>query len=419
MTIPKGALMFRKTYALVVLAAIFAATPVAAFSKTKLLSRKELRLRRQNDIRVLRDPEYCYVQAGLPHYTGLFGRDSLIISWQLIDYDPSIARCTLSILARFQGKKFNAKSEEEPGKILHEWHKSSEDYERIWPFPYYGSADSTPLFIYVSGLYFEKTGDAKWLRSMWPNIERALSWCKTDGAIRGDMFIAYERKNPKGLFHQGWKDSDENHLRLTPPVAIVEIQGYYYAALVGASKMAAALGKPDRARELSAQAMLLKEAFMKTFWLPGKQWFAFALDENGADARVASNQGQLLFTGILDDEPERAATLVRRLFLPDLWTPFGIRTLSSEASDYDPLSYHQGSVWPHDNWIIAQGLKRLGFTKEYGRVKNAQISASRIFHGRIPELYFVVNGILREDPEACRIQGWASGGLLNFLTPGN
>ena len=400
---------------------IFFAMPSLAFPQAKPLSRERLRSHAEKDIRILRDPVDCYVQAGFPEYTGLFGRDSLIVSWELIDYDPTIARCTLAMLVKFQGEKVDPKTGEEPGKILHEWHKPEEtNYERDWSFPYYGSADSTPLFIYVSGLYFEKTCektcDHEWLSDMWPHIEAALAWCETYGNLRGDGFIAYERKTPIGLFHQGWKDADDNHLKLAPPVAMVEIQGYYYAALLQATEMARATGKNVRAQKLLAEAALLKKNFINTFWLADKQWLAFALDKNNADPRVASNQGQILFSGILDGEPEKAVAVAARLFQSDMWTPFGIRTYSSANEDFDPFSYHLGSIWPHDNWIIAQGLKRLGLTDEYARVKNAQIAAARILHGDLPELYFVKNGKLIRDPEACVPQGWASGGLLNFLT---
>ena len=196
---------------------------------------------------------------------------------------------------------------------------------------------------------------------------------------------------------------------------MVEIQGYYYAALVSASKMAKSLGDFEQGYRLSLRAAKFREAFIKAYWLPDKQWFAFALDANGADPRVTSNQGQLLFTGILNNDPGKVSAIVRRLFAPGMWTPFGIRTYSSENRDFNAFSYHLGSIWPHDNWIIAQGLKRLGFWKAYYSVENAQIAAARIFHGRIPELYFVANGKLIKDPEACVPQGWSSGGLLNFL----
>lgn len=368
------------------------------------------------DIETLREPVYGYIRAGLPRFPALFGRDSLITSWQLLDYDPAIARITLNLLANLQGKRRNNFSEEEPGKILHEWHPRPQEYKVLtWPLPYYGSVDSTPLFIYLCGLYYEKTGDTAWMESQWPHIEAALKWCANWGDSDRDTLLEYERKNPVGLFHQGWKDSRLNNLNVAPPIEVVEVQGYYYAALSEAHEIALMLKKTALAKSLVERASRLKKNFIKAFWLPQVRRFAFSLERSRIpDARKVSNAGHLLFTGILDDRPDLAASVAEGLFTEDMWTPYGIRTHSMLNSDFDPRSYHLGSVWPHDNWIIAQGLKRYGFNDQYRKIKQALYAAYDAL-GEIPELYAVVEGKIEKIPVACSPQAWSSGALLNFV----
>lgn len=368
------------------------------------------------DIETLRDPRYGYIRAGLPRFAALFGRDSCIVSWQLIDYDVTIARKTLDLLIKLQGKEINDTREEEPGKIIHEWHPNPSEYKPLhWPLPYYGSVDSTPLFIFLCSLYFEKTADINWLTANWSYIILALNWCEKYGDFDGDMLLEYERKNPNGLFHQGWKDKRTDHLGLKPPVAIVEAQGYYYAALCQAAKLASKLKNGTLATQLTKRSEELKKNFLKKFWLPDKKFFTTALPKSKIpDTRITSNPGHLLFTGILDGENDEIKAVADRLFQKDMWTPCGIRTHAASNPDFDPMSYHLGSIWPHDNWIIAQGFKKYGYNQEYEKIKQALLSAYYSL-GEIPELYAVDDGRIERIPNACSPQAWASGALLNFI----
>lgn len=377
---------------------------------------EKIKKKLQNDIETLWDRDHGYIQAGLPRFGALFGRDSCIVSWQLIDYDPTIARRIIEILARLQGKKIDNASEEEPGKIVHEWHPNPAEYKPLpWPLPYYGSVDATPLFIYLCGLYYEKTVGTKWLATYWPHIVSALEWCEKYGDLDGDALLEYERKNPVGLMHQGWKDSRMDHLALKPPIELVEVQGYYYTALREAAEFALMLKNAKLAHRLASRAEKLKENCIKKFWLLNKNFFASALSESKfRDMRIMSNPGHLLFTGILDGHEDKIKATVERLFQNDMWTPFGIRTHAESNPDFNPYSYHLGSVWPHDNWIIAQGLKKYGYQKEYQKIKQALLKAYMEFN-EIPELYAVVDGKINKISVACSPQAWASGALLNFL----
>jgi glycogen debranching enzyme len=377
---------------------------------------KEIIEKLKKDIEMLKDKEFGYIRAGYPRFMALFGRDSIISSWQLIDYNPTIAKNTIEILAKLQGKEINIWREEEPGKILHEWHPEPEKYKPLpWPLPYYGSIDSTPLFIYLCAIYYKKTTNTEWLLNIWPNIEAALFWCEKYGDIDGDLLLEYERKNPVGLWHQGWKDSRQDHINIEPPVELVEPQGYYYAALREAEELSIALGKIQFAEKLHNQSEILKQNFINQFWMDDIKYFAFALSRSKIpDKRITSNPGHLLFTGILDGEDEKIKAVVERLFSDEMYTPYGIRTHSTLNSDFNPWSYHLGSIWPHDNWIIAQGLKRYGYIKEYQRIKEALILTFETL-GEIPELYAVFDKKLEKIPIACSPQAWASGALLQFL----
>ena len=356
------------------------------------------------------------ILAGFPRFPRIFGRDSLITSWELLDFDPSIARRTLEFLSKYQGKRVNDKREEEPGKILHEIDpKKKENTEYHFPFPYYGSIDSTPLFLILLSFYFDKTKDEKFLRSCFANILEALNWIISYGDEDSDLFIEYERRNLKGLFHQGWKDGFNDHLHIKPPVAIVEVQGYQYLALRKAAEIFAFLGEGKFEKSLLERAEKLKEKFNKRFWMRDKNYYALALDGLKKQRKaITSNPGHLLFTGVCDKDKEKL--VVKRLFQKDLWTPYGIRTHSAKEPDFDPLSYHLGSVWPHDNWIIAQGLKERGYKKEYQKVKNAILKAYKEL-GLIPEFYGVVRGkiTLKTKKKPCYLQAWSIGALINFL----
>jgi len=372
---------------------------------------QELKEKLQNDIATLRDPEHGYIRAGYPRFMRLFGRDSLIVSNQLMETDPNICRSTLEILSEFQGKKFDAVSEEEPGKIVHETDPGKNhhpEYEWI-PFPYYGSVDSTPWFLITFAKYLEKTDDQEFLNQHKENIEAAAQWLETKTKSDPSGFLRYQRKQEKGqLFHQGWKDSSSDSLGIEPPVAIVEAQGYSYLAL----KEAAKLLNNKKYNQLADE---FKKRFNEKFWMEDEKYFALALDgENQQKKTITSNPGHLLFTGILEKDKEDL--VVKRLFEPDMWTTYGLRTHSLNETNFDAKSYHLGSVWPHDNWIIAQGLKKLRYNNEYQKIKEAILKAQKEF-GYIPELYAVTpEGKLEEIEKACKLQAWASGAAIQFLT---
>ncbi len=364
------------------------------------------------EIKTLKDKR-GFLKAGLPRFDRLFGRDSLISAWQLLSFDSGICKATLEILSQLQGKAINHEREEEPGKILHET-----DLEKTRHSPYYGSVDSTPLFLIVFAFYFNKTNDKRFLNNHWQNILAALNWLEKYGDKDKDYFLEYQRQAKKGLFHQGWKDGFKNHLKIEPPVAIVEVQGYCYLALKEIAGLAKILRKNNLAKKLFKRAEKLKKSFNQKFWLKKEKYFSLALDGKKNQKRaVTSNPGHLLFTGILEKNKEKL--VVKRLFSKDLWTSFGIRNHSASEPDFNPKSYHLGSVWPHDNWIIAQGLKKLGYQKEYLKIKNALLRACREI-GFIPEFYGVIDNkiTLEMEKPVCYPQAWASGALLNFLMTG-
>jgi len=364
--------------------------------------------------------ERGFLRAGKPIFNRLFARDSLIASWQLLHHDPNIARATLEILSELQGTKIDRKAEEEPGKILHETDFKLKEHPGIkgFPFPYYGSVDSTPLYLIIFGFYFKKTHDEQFLHKYWANILRALDWMEKYGDTDKDYFIEYEQHNKNALLNQCWKDSAEYKIR--EPVAIVEAQGYQHLALKESTRLARVMNDVLLARKLEERADELKTTFNDKFWMKKQKFFALALDKDKKqDKSITSNPGHLLFTEIVDKE--KMDLVVRRLFKKDLFTSRGIRTHSSYEPDFHPESYHLGAVWPHDNWIIAQGLKKLGYKKEYRALKTAIMKAHEEL-GFLPEFYRVKNNTaeLRSfEPKyknmPCYPQAWSTGALLNFL----
>jgi len=373
------------------------------------------------DIKELKAAE-GYLNAGYPRYNTLFGRDSLISAWQMLKIDPRIARATLQILAKFQGKARNPRAEEELGKILHEYRFDPKEQAELpeWDFPYYGSVDSTPLFIILAGKYFQQTSDRTFLFKNWSNITAAFDWIINHGDVDGDGYVEYERMNPHGLFHQGWRDGAKDHLKIKPPIAIVEAQGYVYAAYQSIITLARNIGKNSISKEAMARAEVLRKKSNKDFWMERENYFALALDgEKRQRKAIASNPGHLLFTRIVAED--KVKPLISRLFQQDLWTPYGIRNHSSKDPDFNPYSYHCGSIWPHDNWIIYKGLEVLGFNRYADQIKEALLRVYREL-GKIPELYAVVGGKivdLSESPmggvSANPLQAWASAGLLEMI----
>lgn len=392
-------------------------------------SESEIKKQLLKEIKTLKDRK-GFLRAGIPGFNRLFGRDSLISAWQLLDWNPGIAKATLEILSQLQGEVINNEREEEPGKILHETNLEKNRHpEGFFPFPYYGSVDSTLLYLIVFSFYFKKTQDQRFLESRWEKILMALNWMTEYGDKDKDYFLEYQRKNPTGLFHQGWKDAFEDHLKIEPPAALVEVQGYQYLALENIADLADIRKDFELAKKLRERAKVLKDEFNKKFWMESldlslslsslkpsyEKYFALALDGKKKQRRViTSNPGHLLFTGIVQDT--KINSVVKKLFQEGLWTDYGIRTYSTKEADFDPKSYHLGSIWPHDNWIISQGLKKLGFKNEYQKIKNAILKTYKDL-SFLPEYYTVINGKVTVDLPAkpAYPQAWSSGALLNFL----
>lgn len=386
----------------------------------KIKKHKNPRKQVYAEIKSLKD-EKGFLKAGQPVFNRLFGRDSLIAAWQLLNINSSVARATLEILSELQGTKIDKSREEEPGKIIHETDLELKEHPEIkgFPFPYYGSVDSTPLYLIIFSFYIKKTKDEDFLNTHWDNILEAVNWMEKYGDKDQDFFLEYDQNNPNALVNQCWKDSDEYKIKM--PVAIVEAQGYQYLALLETARLARMKDELNLAKKLEERAEKLKKEFNDKFWMKEKKFFALALDGDKKQQKIiASNVGHLLFTGIIDKD--KLSFVVHRLFKKDLFTPRGIRTHSSFEPDFNPESYHLGAVWPHDNWIIAQGLKKLGYQHEYVALRKAIMKAHEEI-GFLPEFYRVKGyhkvALKSENPKypsmPCYPQAWSSGTLLNFL----
>ncbi|HUZ19067.1 MAG TPA: glycogen debranching N-terminal domain-containing protein [Acidimicrobiales bacterium] len=366
------------------------------------------------------DPEQpgrAVVAAGAPWFMTLFGRDSLITSYMTLGVDPTLATGTLLTLARFQGKRVDPISEEEPGKILHELRRGlATAAETRKGSIYYGSIDATPLFVMLLGELYRWGLAGDLVRQLLPHADRALAWIDESGDRDGDGFVEYQRATARGLANQGWKDSFDGVSfaggRLAePPIALCEVQGYTYAAFLARAQMARGLGDAATARTFEERAATLKAAFNERFWLEDRGYFAMGLDgEKRPIDSLSSNIGHCLWTGIVD--ADKAARVAERLSGPEMFTGWGIRTLASSMGAYNPASYHNGSVWPHDSAICAAGLARYGFIEEAHAVTMGLLAASESFGGRFPELFC---GFDRADfpipvryPTSCSPQAWAA-----------
>jgi glycogen debranching enzyme len=394
-------------------------------------NKKKLPQLLQDNLQALKSPE-GYLYAGLPKFMGLFGRDALISSWQLLTYDSSIAAHSLLALARLQGKKVNPLNGEEPGKIIHEFYPKNvpdewfkqEKQEAGWlkkETPFYFSVDSTPLFIVLAAKYYQETKDKPLLKKLGPHLEAAFSWLLRYGLI--DNFLRYQSIQPgQGLISQSWKDGIGSTLeQIKGPVAIVEVQGYAWAAFEALSQLESFFDNPELKTAAQTAAERLKLKFHQAFFMPREQFYCLGLDgDNRQIPLVTSNPGHLLFSRLIDEA--RADLVVKRLFQKDMWTPYGIRTDSTLSPDFDPLSYQRGAVWPHDNWIIAQGLRQRGYHQEYRLIKEALLRAFEKLKF-LPEYYGVsLNHQLiydRLETPPCYPQAWATGALINLLITGD
>ena len=331
--------------------------------------------------------------AGMPWYAAPFGRDSLIVSLQAMPVDAQLACGTLSVLGNLQATERDDRRDAEPGKILHEIRYGELAHFKLIPHtPYYGSADATPLYPVVLHAAWRATGDAALLERHLPNAEACLAWIDQYGDRDGDGFQEYETRSPVGYENMGWKDSGDGVLypdatKVRGPKALCELQGYVYDCWQRMAEIYDALERPDRAAELRQKAGMLYARFNEKFWDEASGFYAFALDgEKNKVLSVTSNVGQCLFSGII--APERAGRVVARLLEPDMFSGWGIRTLSALHAGFNPFSYHNGSVWPHDNSLIALGFKRYGFAAEAGLIARAISEAASHFQlSQLPELY--------------------------------
>lgn len=379
---------------------------------------RDLYLLRQNT------PNGPCLAAGLPWFSCAFGRDQCVTALQTLPIMPDMSRDLIKVLAAYQGKKHDSFTEEEPGRIMHELRLGEMALVKEIAFaPYYGTVDATPLWLMLLSRYVDATGDIELARSLWPNIEAALAYLDKS-ANKNDGFLYYGGKEGAALSNQGWKDSADsvmykNGELAKAPIALCEVQGYLYDALKGASSLAARLGKGSVAADLEKKSTQLKEKFKSYFWSEKDRFVALALDGSGTSCQVvSSNPGHLLSTGIIDDDMANAIS--ERLMADDMFSGFGIRTLSSKEVRYNPLSYHDGSIWPHDNAMIAEGLAARGKSDSACKLLESLVeSAQGSADDRLPELFcgFPRSEFSTPVPYAvsCVPQAWAAGSIVQIL----
>lgn len=379
------------------------------------------------DLYVLRSRlnERNFFAAGVPWYVTLFGRDSLLAGFQTLAYEPEVAERMLRLLAEYQGTKVDEWRDEAPGKIMHELRVGEMAHlNEIPQTPYYGTVDATPLFLILLARHADWTGSLDLFHDLLGNVERALNWMAHYGD-EGTGYLTYESKSKKGLGNQGWKDSGDSIMNADgslakPPIALAEVQGYAYLAKTGIADLYHRAGQADRADQLRKEADDLRQRFNRDFWLKDLGIYALALQAGGKPcAVVASNAGQVLWSGIAD--PDKASKTKDHLMAEDMFSGWGIRTLSSKARRYNPVGYQLGAVWPHDNSLILAGFRNYGFDEEARRICAGLVEAATNFRGyRLPEVFC---GFSQEQfavpvryPVACHPQAWAAGAVPFILT---
>lgn len=364
-----------------------------------------------------RHPDDDVVAAGAPWFMALFGRDSLLTGWMTLPFSPDLTMGTLRTLARMQGRRVDDLSEEEPGRILHEVRRGADLSQALGGHSvYYGSIDSTPLFLLLLGRALRWGVPWSEIEPLVPAAEAAARWIVEHGDRDGDGFVEYQRRSDRGLVNQGWKDSEDSiafadGTAARGPIALAEVQGYSYAAMLAMADLDERRGRIDSAQRWRARADRLRARFHEAFWMPEHGFYALALDgdKRQVDA-IASNAGHCLWTGIVAEEV--AGQVADRLLSPEMFSGFGVRTLGTTNARFNPVSYHNGSIWPHDSALTAAGLARYGFAEHAQRVSDGLLDAATAFDGRLPELFCGFDRSERQVPvpypTSCSPQAWAA-----------